>query len=190
MYCNRNSKESRLADKIRNLTTVPQEIKQMILGSLNERSKEYTFQQNSITLNYVPKCILYIWSILGPLYLNIMGVLICLSCSTVYHLLNSLSEKAESFLSRLDYAGISLLVMGTSFPVMVYGYGCYPRIQTVLLCLISFLSITAFIVTLLPKANEPRYRWLRGVLFMALGLITSIPISLGALSGYHKKLIS
>ena len=54
-------------------------------------------------LTYVPR-----W----PLLVHIFSAAFCLGCSSVYHLFMIHSEPIHELLSRLDYGGISILVMG------------------------------------------------------------------------------
>ena len=47
-----------------------------------------------------------------------------MSCSAIYHLAFVKNEKTQKVLARLDYGGISILIFGTSFPVLHYGVAC------------------------------------------------------------------
>ena len=73
------------------------------------------------------------WSILNqenssldkwPLYLMLFGGILCLSFSATFHLFIAHSEKINNLLNRLDYAGISLLTIGTSYPPNYYLFNC------------------------------------------------------------------
>ena len=59
-----------------------------------------------------------------PLMINIFSAVFCLGCSALYHLMFVKNEKYQATLARLDYGGISILIFGTSFPILYYALGC------------------------------------------------------------------
>ncbi len=48
----------------------------------------------------------------------------CMGCSAVFHLFKDHSPGASQYLSRLDYAGISLMITGSSMSPLYYSYYC------------------------------------------------------------------
>ena len=72
----------------------------------------YSLNDNS---NYLAK-----W----PLYCFLFGAAFCLSCSSIFHLFCCHSEKTSSLLNRLDYSGISILIMGSCYPPYYYLFMC------------------------------------------------------------------
>ena len=78
----------------------------------------------------------------------------------------------QQTLARLDYGGISILIFGSMFPVLYYGMACeqvltakwiYGSIQMV-------SCIACFIVTLIPKFDQPQFQKARGIMYIILGL--------------------
>lgn len=59
-----------------------------------------------------------------PVLIHLISALFCLSCSTTYHWFSAYSSKVGDVLSRLDYAGISVLVAGSCFPPYYYMFCC------------------------------------------------------------------
>ena len=59
-----------------------------------------------------------------PLFMMMIGAIICLSCSTIYHLFFVYNEKWCCKLSTLDFAGISFLISGSCFPPYYYYFYC------------------------------------------------------------------
>lgn len=59
-----------------------------------------------------------------PVFVMLFGAVACLSGSSIFHLFSAHSEKYNQFLSRLDYAGISLLIMGSCYPPYYYYFFC------------------------------------------------------------------
>ena len=59
-----------------------------------------------------------------PLFVMLLGAVACLSGSTIFHLCSVHSREWHNFLSRLDYAGISLLILGSCYPPCYYYFYC------------------------------------------------------------------
>ena len=59
-----------------------------------------------------------------PLFVMLLGAVACLSGSTIFHLFSVHSEKYFQLLSRLDYGGISLLILGSCYPPYYYYLFC------------------------------------------------------------------
>ena len=59
-----------------------------------------------------------------PLYIHILSVIFCLSCSAIFHLFFVYSSKIQRILARLDYGGISLLVGGSTVSPVYYSLYC------------------------------------------------------------------
>lgn len=100
----------------------------------------------------------------------------CLGCSTFYHLFNAYSAKVHALTSRLDYAGTSLLISGSYYPVIYYIYFCRTDLIVLFLTGISLGSICVFALSLTESFQQPKYRTLRGLIFLALGLMGGIPL--------------
>jgi adiponectin receptor len=66
-------------------------------------------------MNYVSK-----W----PLFVHMASAAICLGLSAIYHLFFVYSMDAYSLLAKLDYAGITILIFGSTVPSIQYLYAC------------------------------------------------------------------
>lgn len=99
------------------------------------------------------------------------GAIFCLMCSSIYHLFNALSPAAQTILSRLDYGAVALLIFGSSIPPIVYGFACDKTLMFTYMAITSFFCLLTFVVNMLPSADKPKYRWLRGTLFVIVGLL-------------------
>lgn len=115
-----------------------------------------------------------------PIFVFLVSAMICLSMSSVYHLFSAHSRKIYSLTSRLDYAGISILICGSFFPPIYYMYFCiegkhYIGLIILYLVGITFFCVVVFVVSLLPAFQKPKYRCLRGSLFLILGLTAIVP---------------
>lgn len=70
---------------------------------------------SSDMLNDVPR-----W----PLYLHLISAVICMGISATFHLFYCHGPKCNRVFSRLDYAGISLLIGGTNLSPNYYALYC------------------------------------------------------------------
>lgn len=61
-----------------------------------------------------------------PLFLHIAGAICCLGFSATMHLFKDHSPGMGEFLTRLDYAGISLMIAGSNMPPLYYSFYCKP----------------------------------------------------------------
>lgn len=59
-----------------------------------------------------------------PLFVFLFGAVSCLSMSAYFHLFWVQSKEISEILARLDYAGISLLIAGSCFPLYYYSFFC------------------------------------------------------------------
>ena len=112
-----------------------------------------------------------------PLFLHILGAVICMGCSAIFHLFKDHSPGASEYLSRLDYAGISVMITGSSISPVYYSYYCQENhtYRNIYMTCMTVASAAVFVVSLWPKFDKPQYRVFRGVLFVTLGLMAAIP---------------
>ena len=87
------------------------------------------------------------------------------------------SLKTANFLIKLDYGGICILIMGSVYPLNNYIFACeqVSHIKNFFLVLITVSSVGSFLFMLIDKYSAPQYKWLRGLLFVILGLSCANP---------------
>ena len=114
-----------------------------------------------------------------PLFLHITGAIACLGCSAVFHLFKDHSLHMSEFLARFDYAGISLMIAGSNMPPLYYSFYCVPLHFWRNLYMITqgTACFLVFAASLWPKFDKPKYRVLRGTLFVILGLVAVVPFT-------------
>ena len=59
-----------------------------------------------------------------PLFIMLLGGITCLGMSATFHLFIAHSHKVNNLFNRLDYAGIALLIVGSSYPPNYYLFYC------------------------------------------------------------------
>ena len=94
-----------------------------------------------------------------------------MGCSAAFHLFHVRSESIFNLLSRLDYGGISILIFGGATPIIYYSYACEASYTArwVWITLLGIASLGCFIASLIPSFDQPEYRTIRGIMFLALG---------------------
>lgn len=99
----------------------------------------------------------------------------CLVCSSISHLLACHSRRFTLFFWRLDYAGISLMIVCSFFTPIYYAFYCHPFSRFFYLTSISTLGILAIITLLAPSLSSPRFRAFRARLFLTMGFSGVVP---------------
>lgn len=112
-----------------------------------------------------------------PMVVFVLSATFCLSCSVICHLFCAHSPDVCSLVMRLDYAGISILIAGSYFPVIFYIFYCNSIAILVYLTCITLACVFVFCIMILPSIQKPEYRTLRGMSFVSLGLLGIVPLS-------------
>jgi adiponectin receptor len=111
-----------------------------------------------------------------PIFVFIVSAVICLTCSATFHLLFVYSKPVYFFLSRLDYAGITIMIAGSFYPLIYYSFYCHPWVLRVYLTTISSMAAITFAITLVPAFGTSKYLMLRTGVFLSLGLFGVVPM--------------
>lgn len=118
-----------------------------------------------------------------------IGAILCLSLSATYHTLSCHSKSVNKVFHKLDYVGISLLIVGSYIPWTYYGFYCHNIPRKVYLSIICVLCITTIIVTMAERFATPAYRPIRALLYVCLGCFGFIPFThFWIISGWDRVL--
>lgn len=79
-------------------------------------------------------------------------------------------------MSRMDYAGISILISGSTFPPNYYGFYWQPNLWLFFIILIWTLWSLALLVTFHPSGDKPKCRKVRGILYIVVGISAGTPL--------------
>ena len=112
-----------------------------------------------------------------PLILHMLAAITWFGLSSTFHLFGWHSDEAHTVLSRLDYGGIVILIGGSTIPPYIYTFywgelwyfGLLYTIAIDSICLIAFIS------SLIPMFDKPKYRSIRAILFVLVGLTSGLP---------------
>jgi len=89
----------------------------------------------------------------------------------------------------MDYAGIVVLIVGSFFPSLYYGFFCDPYFYRLYLTSICIAGGSAAYIVLSPVYATPTYRWARTSVFIALGLGGVVPVIHGTFTSGVAALI-
>uniref|UniRef100_A0A1I7XKW3 Uncharacterized protein n=1 Tax=Heterorhabditis bacteriophora TaxID=37862 RepID=A0A1I7XKW3_HETBA len=104
-----------------------------------------------------------------------LGAVTCLGMSFVFHTVACHSVAIGKLFSKLDYTGITLLIVGSFVPWIYYAFYCRPQPMIIYITMISVLGVAAMIVSLWDKFAEPKFRPVRAGVFVAMGLSAIVP---------------
>jgi len=110
-----------------------------------------------------------------PWFVFLAGGMGCLAFSSISHLMACHSKCFNLFFWRLDYAGISLMIVCSFFAPIYYVFFCNPYIRTFYLTSITVFGVLALITLLAPSLSSPHLRPFRACLFLSMGFSGVIP---------------
>lgn len=104
-----------------------------------------------------------------------LGAISCLFCSFFFHTCACHSVKVANVCSKLDYSGITFLIVGSFVPWLYFGFYCEDIARAVYSTFIVVLGIVCLVVAMKDTFGKPKYRSCRAALFVSLGLSAIIP---------------
>lgn len=108
-----------------------------------------------------------------------IGFMVCLSCSATFHMLKVHSHKIASMGSRLDYAGILLLIASSLIGIIHYSFIDQPALKNAFLTITSVIGVVSLLVTWHPDFRTPEWRPIRTSTFVIFAFSGLIPICYG-----------
>ena len=107
-----------------------------------------------------------------PVYLFLISAIFCMVCSAFYHLFLDYSQKASFYFSKIDFAGISLLIWGSTCPPIYYSLYCKQNeLMRVLYLSFTIISCTAAFLFMFSKTvSHPNHKHLRASIFILWGI--------------------
>ncbi|KAF9261710.1 HlyIII-domain-containing protein [Marasmius fiardii PR-910] len=105
-----------------------------------------------------------------------LSAVFCLGASAFYHTFTCHSEQVASRCHSLDYSGIIVLIVGSFYPCLYYGFFCEPRFQLLYITSITLIGLGAAYIVLNPEYAKPTHRGARTTVFIGLGLSAVVPL--------------
>jgi len=111
-----------------------------------------------------------------PIVVFLLSACVCLMTSALYHLFNCHSRALNDALLLLDYVGISVLIAGSFFPPIFYGFFCSPNLLKFYLCAVSVISVSSAVVGVYSGLNPSVFwRWARVLCYSANACFGMLP---------------
>lgn len=105
-----------------------------------------------------------------------IGFITCLSCSATFHMLKVHSHKIASMGSRLDYAGILLLIASSLIGIVHYSFIDQPKLKNIFITITSTVGVISLLITWHPDFRTPKWRCIRTSTFVIFAFSGLIPI--------------
>jgi adiponectin receptor len=99
-----------------------------------------------------------------PIVVFLLSACFCLFTSASYHLFNCHSRQLNDVLLLLDYVGISVLIAGSFYPPIFYGFYCKTSFLYLYLAAVSIISVSSAIVGVYSGLNPSKFWRLARVL--------------------------
>ncbi|XP_057742088.1 heptahelical transmembrane protein 1-like [Arachis stenosperma] len=110
-----------------------------------------------------------------PFYVFLCGSMFCLLSSSICHLFSCHSHSLNLFLLRIDYVGITVMIITSFFPQIYYVFLCQPHWQLLYLAGITAMGLFTIATLLSPTLSTGKYRGFRAMLFCSMGLFGIVP---------------
>ncbi|CAL0307102.1 unnamed protein product [Lupinus luteus] len=110
-----------------------------------------------------------------PFFVFLGGSMFCLLSSSICHLFSCHSHAINLFLLRIDYVGITVMIITSFFPQIYYVFLCQPHWQLLYLVGITGMGLFTIITLLSPSLSTGKYRAYRAMLFCSMGLFGIVP---------------
>ncbi|XP_017250225.1 heptahelical transmembrane protein 1 isoform X2 [Daucus carota subsp. sativus] len=121
-----------------------------------------------------------------PFFVFLGGSMFCLLSSSICHLFSCHSHPLNVLLLRIDYVGITVMIITSFFPPIYYIFQCTPHWQFLYLGGITVMGIFTIITLLSPVFSTSKFRAFRASLFVGMGLFGLIPAVHAMLVNWHE----
>lgn len=111
-----------------------------------------------------------------PVVLFLTTATFCLGCSTIFHWFHPKNAKVCKILNRLDLAGITILIYGSSVGALFYTFYCQKGYFWTYFAIMTVASSTLFGVSMMDWFYHNKYKTLRTYLYIILGLLAGVSL--------------
>lgn len=129
---------------------------------VNEGSGDYENKENNIP----------VW----PLCAIFIGAMICMGFSSTFHLFCAHSKIVKQVFNRLDYSGIVVLIVCSTYAPYYYLFYCHFNYAIGFIIFINVYGLIIFGVLMIPQFDKSKYNKLKAILFVTFGLSAGLPI--------------
>ena len=109
-----------------------------------------------------------------PILLFLATAIFCLGCSTIFHWFHPKNLKLCKILNRLDLAGISILIYGSSVSVLYYISYCQKAFFWSYFAVFTVSCGVIFSISMMDWYYANKNKTLRTYIYIVLGLVSGI----------------
>jgi len=130
---------------------------------------EFHFTDSLQNINHITR-----W----PIVVFLVTAFLCLFFSSLFHLFYSYARTHQTYnwFLRLDYSGISLLISGSTFPPLYYGFYCQLEVGIFYMALIGLACFCVFIMSLKDFFHKIEFLTKKSLTYGCLGVFAGVPI--------------
>lgn len=110
-----------------------------------------------------------------PFFVFLGGSMFCLLSSSICHLFSCHSPCLNIQLLRMDYVGITVMIITSFFPPIYYIFQCEPHWQLIYLGGITAMGMFTVMTLLTPSLSSGKFRAFRAMLFSSMGFFGIVP---------------
>ncbi|XP_030468806.2 heptahelical transmembrane protein 1-like [Syzygium oleosum] len=110
-----------------------------------------------------------------PFFVFLGGSMFCLLSSSICHLFSCHSHCLNIQLLRMDYVGITVMIITSFFPPIYYIFQCEPHWQLIYLSGITAMGMFTVATLLAPSLSSGKFRAFRAMLFLSMGFFGIVP---------------
>lgn len=111
-----------------------------------------------------------------PVVVYIASAVFCLSLSAIFHSFFVINPTICKILQKCDYAGIVILIFGSSYSLFFYNFYCYDFWNHFYCYTLGIISIVCFITSLSDYMDKEEGKMFLGLMMGGLGLFNIIPV--------------
>ena len=106
-----------------------------------------------------------------PVIVYIVTAITCMSLSAIFHSFFIINPKICKILQKCDYAGIVILIFGSSYALFYYNFYCYDFWKNLYLIILFVTSVVCFATSLSDFCDRAEGKTFLGLMMMSLALI-------------------
>lgn len=110
-----------------------------------------------------------------PFFVFLGGSMFCLLSSSICHLFSCHSHQLCLSLLRIDYIGITVMIITSFFPPIYYIFQCEPHWHFIYLGGITAMGMFTIVTLLAPALSASKFRAFRALLFCSMGFFGFVP---------------
>ncbi|KAL3747766.1 hypothetical protein ACJRO7_016556 [Eucalyptus globulus] len=110
-----------------------------------------------------------------PFFIFLGRSMFCPLSSSICHLFSCHSHCLNIHLLRMDYVGITVMIITSFFPPIYYIFQCEPHWQLIYLGGITAMGMFTVVTLLAPSLSSGKFRAFRAMLFSSMGFFGIVP---------------